>query len=444
MRRSGTIVTLLLLAVGVAAGQSWNSAYEDALAATRKGEWDKARASFKQAAAYRTEDVSTTTFLPGPASERKKWRNGAPYSPNFSAAYCSYRLAFATNDPPQRSAHFKVAAAEFETLIAKGQLSYETFYFLNACFAALGDTAKRLALDEKFAASAGKITWKVDTEIVSPEELAMIAQTVGGGQPSDPGATTTPVGTGPGGTGTPPAAGTRVPPIATKYALIVGNSESKLEGLGVPFSADDAQVMREALILNAGYLPENVDLVVNATSAQLNASAKALADRLPDGATLFIYFSGVGVNVGGKDYLAGVDTTNPADTSSMTSKTELYEMFMGKGARVFAFFQAHRPISAGRYFGMEVPMVGAIAQTQATMPGQNVYSAVRNGKAVGLFTASITSVLNDLRANRIPILEFGWQVFYSIRNAGTGSLGGSSRQTPTLPVLTNLASDARF
>jgi hypothetical protein len=53
-------------------------------------------------------------------------------------------------------------------------------------------------------------------------------------------------------------------------------------------------------------------------------------------------------------------------------------------------------------------------------------------------------VLAEIRSNQIPIQEFGWQVFYRMRRAGTGNFGGGSNQTCTLPVLINIGSDAKF
>jgi hypothetical protein len=128
----------------------------------------------------------------------------------------------------------------------------------------------------------------------------------------------------------------------------------------------------------------------------------------------------------------------------MVAKMELYRLFMAKGARIFAFFQVNRTVANGRYFGMEVPLVGSMAQCQATIPGDTVQSFVRNGKTRGVYTDALAATLGEFRSNRVPIQEFGWQVFYRIRRGDSGSMGGGSRQTPTLPVLTNLASDARF
>ena len=117
---------------------------------------------------------------------------------------------------------------------------------------------------------------------------------------------------------------------------------------------------------------------------------------------------------------------------------------MVKGAHIFAFYETNRPIKEGRFFGMETPLVGSIAQSQATLPGDTVNAIVRNGKDVGIYVDAFNNVLAELRSNWIPISEFGWQLFYRIRRGDSGTTGGGSRQTPTLPVLTNMGADARF
>jgi hypothetical protein len=173
-------------------------------------------------------------------------------------------------------------------------------------------------------------------------------------------------------------------------------------------------------------------------------SAEALAQRVDQNATVYIYFSGVGLNIGGKDFLAGIDTESAMETGSMVAKAKLFNLFLSRGSTVYSFFQSHRLVTAGRYFGQEVPMVGQLSQMQACIPGGSVYSLVQNGKTVGLFTNSVVKVMADLRSNQVPILEFGWQVFNKMRKGESGTIGGSSIQTCTLPVLTNIASDARF
>lgn len=456
MLRSWMMLSVFVLGTALAGAQSWSQAYEKGLMEGRAGQWAEARQSFKQAAAYRTEDYAGPTTLPGPVTERRLWRGGAAYSPNFLAAYASYRLGGDTAGNT-RSDHFRTAAAEFEALQTKNQASAESFYFLNFIYTTLGDSEKRIKLDERFAAARNRLNWKVDTELVAPEELAAVQQLLGNQGPvittptTIPSTTTNPpVRPNPTNPTTNPTPipsiglGTRVPTMGNKFALIVGNSASRISGHAMPFASDDAQRVREALTMSAGYAEENVDVVINATAAQILASARALAERLPQDGTIFIYYAGAGVNIDGKDYLAGVDTEVASDTGSMLAKSALYQLFERKGAHIFSFFQVNRPTVNGRYFGMEVPPFGRIAQSQATLPNGTVYSHVSNGKTIGLYTDAFVATLNEFKTNQIPIQEFGWQLFYRIRRSGTGSDGGSSRQTPTLPVLTNLAAEAVF
>lgn len=454
MRKITVIVGLMALAVSMASSQGWMSAYEAGLTAAKGGKWAEARVAFKQAAAYRTDDVSGETTLPGSITERRKWRNGAPYSPNFLAAYAGFKHALGISGDEKTSMMGEVTS-EFEGLLAKNQHSAATFYFLNQIFIMSGNTEKRLQLQEKYQSVASKLTWRIDGDGMLPEDVAAVAQTYPGTSPSTTSSsnptTTTQAGTSttvttPTGTGTQPVAppAGMVSPLPEKYALIIGNAMSGIDGAGLAFASDDAQRVREALVTHAGYLDSNIDLILNATAEQIRTSVKALADRIPEEATVFIYFTGVGANLDGKDFLAGVDASSLTDSNAMVAKAEVYAALMRKGAKIYAFFQANRQVQTGRYFGMEVPMVGRIAQVQATLPGAGVASYMRNGKEVGLFTDSLVGTFAELRTNRIPIQEFGWQVFYRMRRGGTGQFGGGSNQTPTLPVLINMSSDSKF
>jgi hypothetical protein len=237
---------------------------------------------------------------------------------------------------------------------------------------------------------------------------------------------------------------TTVPGIPTKYALIIGNSESKMDGGAMPFAGDDAQMVRQALVENAGYLDQNIEVVINATSEQIASTVNALSSRVGDKGTVLIYFSGVGASMDGKDYLAGVDSDVTNDSSTMIAKDDIYKAFMLKGARVFAFYQCNRPIVDGHFFGSEYPLVGSISQMQATLPGQSVFGINTGGSLVGLFTNGFVSTLKTIRSNQTPIMDFGWQLFYTLRRGDTGEQGGSSNQSPSLPVVTNMAADARF
>ena len=449
--RSWMMAVFAVLAT-VGFSQSWTGEYEKGLEAARNGDWMSARTAFQQAVAYRTEDTDKPTNLPGPVTEVRRWRNGAPYSPNFLAAYSAYRQGMALKDQ-ERATLLNQAAGELELLLDKGQTSRESFYFLNAIYSTLGDTAKRQALEAKFSKIDGKANWKVDTEPISPEEKALIANVPGGGgtAPTNTGGTTSkpgeplkiPANSRPGTVPTAPIVGP-VASLNNKYALIIGNSDSRFGDLKISFAADDAQLLRESLVANAGYPEANIDLVINASAEQIRKSAEALSQRVDENAIVMIYFSGVGVNMGGKDYLTGIDSESLMDAGSMASKNELLQMFLAKGARVFAFFQTHRPITNGRYFGQEVPMIGRLSQMQACIPGGQAYGFIQGGKEVGLFTHAMTRVFVQQRSNQLPILEYGWQVFNKMRRGDTGTTGGSSRQACTLPVLTNMASDARF
>ncbi len=434
----------MAVATVVVQAQPWSSAYDEGLKASGTKNWTAAREAFRKAIGYRPEDVSGPTNLPGPAGEQRQWRNGSPYSPNFLAAYAAYRDGLLQTSVDSKNELWKTASAELETLVAKGQGSKEAFYFLNQIYMATSNAAARTALQSKLASGKG-LDWKVDVSAVLPEDVAGLnaaipssnrAVTVKAGDPLEKASGQS---TGPIKAGSVPLA-----PVPTKYALIIGNSETKLPDAAVPFAADDAQTIRDGLVTSAGYVVENCELVINGTAQQMIAGANALASRIPDNATVTIFFSGVGANLDGKDYLAGVDTELPNDTSTMLAKGELFRLFMAKGSRIFAFFQASRTIRDGRYFGQEFPLVGSIAQIQGTRPGEQVFSTLRNGKQTGIFTGAFVSVLADLNSTAVPIMEFGWEVFYRMRRGDTGTTGGASRQIATLPVLTNMGSDARF
>jgi hypothetical protein len=451
------VVLLGIALAGMASAQAWMSAYESGLKAARALQWMEARQHFQQAAAYRPEDVATPTTLPGPVTEQRRWRGGAPYSPNFLAAYSAYRAALESPDQTRREQLLRTAAEEFEALMARGQASPETFFFLNEGYLLLGQEQQRQQLATRFANMRGRIVWRVDTEVVAPDELARIDTGVRT-QPAAtdnviraedlarPGAgTTTPlVRAGDRALETPATVFGRVQPLTNKYALIIGNAEGQLREGSVPFAADDAMRVREALVAFGGYMEHNIDVVVNASAAEIMAAARALAERVPERGTVFLYFSGVGSNLDGRDFLAGVDASSITDSSAMVAKSDLYRLFMQRGASIFAFFQAARPLVGGRYFGMEVPLVGSLAQVQATLPGEGVFSTVKGGRQVGLFTDALTMVMAEFRSNQIPIQEFGWQLFYRLRRGDAGTTGGGARQTPTLPVLTHMGTDARF
>ncbi|MBS1718109.1 MAG: hypothetical protein JSS72_10315 [Armatimonadetes bacterium] len=427
--RSFLPTAALLAASATSFGQAWRSSYESALSAAKAQHWADARKGFKDAIAYRTEDQSNATPLPGPASDRKLWRNGSPYSPNFLAAYCEYRLGVTASGGDSQK-HYETALKEFETLLRKGQVGKETFYFAAACASQLNDGAKKQELLTRM--NNAVLAWKVDTDPLTPEEKGAISGTASGVTTVGGVHTITPTQTiNPG----------QVSPGAleqlgdnSKFALLIGNSEGKISDTA--FASESIQLVRKSITTNAGYLDSNVELVVNGTAKQIQTTAKALADRVPIGGTVFIYFVGSGVNLDGKDYLAGVEAEKGDSTEGMVAKQAIYDMFAEKGAKIFAFYEANRPIVNGRFFGSEVPYTGYIAQTQATLPGDVVGAITQeNGKKVGLFTMGFTTALAELRGNRIPMKEVCWQAFYKIRRG---------KQTPTIPVFITMPDDSKF
>ena len=457
-------LTLFVLAAASSAAfaQGWSDSYSKALGALGKGDFVAARQSFQDAIALRPEDQSDPTSLPGPVTDPRRWRDGAPYSPNFGSAYCTFRMADAASGT-DRTKLFDEAARQFETLLTKGQASPEAFYFLMRIYTATRDVVKQNALQARLGVEQGALKWKVDGAVITPEERAAVASLVPrpqvqgnqgstGAQQGNTGSTppkttvikASDLNTSGGNTaiGSPVPPGTsaiagRVPTIDTKYAIVIGNSESMMPDAKVAFASSDAMMIREALVQHAGYAEENVDVVVNATASQIMASVGAIADRMPLDGTVLIYFTGAGYNISGKDYYAGIDAESPQDSMHMVAVMDVYKKFLSKGANIFAFNQASRTISSGAYFGKETALYGRVAQMEATIPGGPINSLVVNGTEVGAYTKAVADVLADWRSDQVPIMEFVWQVFYKMRQGG-------GPQTPTLPVLTVLSSDARF
>jgi hypothetical protein len=128
----------------------------------------------------------------------------------------------------------------------------------------------------------------------------------------------------------------------------------------------------------------------------------------------------------------------------MLGKSEIYAPFIAKGSSIFVFFELDRPFSAQeRYFGMEIPAVGRIAQMQSNSPGERAYATVADGKTYGVYAYAMAQVLKGMRNNRVPINDFAWATFYEVRK-GTNEGGGGGSQTPTLPVAISMSTTARF
>lgn len=520
----GALLGLLVIATASASAQAWVDSYAKGLSLAKASDWPMARQSFLNAHKSRAGDSADATRLPGPITEPRVWRGGAPYSPKFAAAYCAWRWALETSDSDERSRLLKAAIDESSELLKAGQRSSEAYAVLLQAGALARDSASEGYAKETWS-KFPSFNWKVDTEMITqedrlltenvraqlhtlvpqagaqtdtaptqpkpgdvkpnevkpaqtkPNEVKPPKETKPTDPPVDPaaGAQTgakpprvTPPGAADPGTGrkaetVPPPATTTGPgglveikaqdvgqgttaageiiPVETKFALLLGTSQSKLAETRQPFGASDIQLVKEALIAHAGYPEANIEVITDPTAEQMKMAAESLAERMPSGSTLFLFYSGGAINLGGVDYLAGSDAATLYQTGSMVKKDTLLESFTRKGARVFSFYQVSRPVNEGRVFGSQIPALGSVSQMMGTLEGGAASSVFVDGKEVGLFALGIRRVLEQFRSPAIPISEFAWQVFYSMRG---GKSGLGAIQTPTLPVLILLESDSRF
>lgn len=422
------VLSLCALASVTATAQKWAHAYQEGLEAAKRSDWAKARERFLDAIADRPQDSASPSTVGSSVLDRQPWRNGSPYSPNFAAAYCSFKLAATSPDGPVRKQHLETAISGFNTLINGGQESIESLLFLAAAYAAANDTSTSSKVQERLNKVDPAKSFKVDREVLEFADLRVLQGTAAPGEE----------GTGIGRINDilNPAPGDMVgvvPVLDYKFALIVGNNTAS----GGSFGAADANLIRSALMRHGGYAESNIVVLTGATSDQIAAAADQLSSRMPENGTILIFYSGnVHTDENGRDYLVGTEG------GKGILKTELFQRFVSKAASVFSFFQVDRPVgNSGVYFGRDVPAVGKIAQCIGTAPGERTQSAAIGGETHGVYAAAFAEVLGEVRNNRIPILDFAWELFYKVRS-GASQAGGL--QTPTLPVLASLDGAARF
>lgn len=431
MKRMRFILVLLLACAAVAASaQAWKDAYERGLRLAKQGNWADAQKAFEGAIADRPEDTQDASTVGAAVTTRTVWRNGAPYSPNFAVAYCSFKMAAGAETEEARKAHLSAAIEGFEKLVSGGKASVEAMVLLASAYAAMGNMEQASRVQRALTELDLSKAFKVDTEMLDPGDLGVISGTAGPGtQPSGSDPLLLPSRFG------------LVPVLDFKYALLIGNAEG--DG-GQEFAENDVDALREALIKHAGYAEANIVVLKNADVATIRREAEALAERMPESGTLFLYFSGAGFydESQKKDFLKGVDS-QAGRVETMLGKVDLYRVFMAKGATIFAFFQVDRPMSlTGGYFGREVPSLGRIAQCHGTMPGENVHGLFIEGKPYGVYTRAMILALEELHSNQIQVDEFCWQVFDRIRSGAGAGVGGV--QVPTLPVVVGMTPSARF
>lgn len=439
MRTFKIVLALSLAASAVgAAAQEWVRPYEEALRLSKAGAWPEAKAKFLDAVAIRGDDTDKASQVGGSIADRRPWRGGAPYSPNFGAAYATFKMAADAPDMKIRKERLAEAITRFRALLDKDQVSQETLLFLAASYAANEQNRDAQQTQDRLNALDASKAFRIDQEMLDPMDVAALRGTaIPGGNIGDPRTGAMQPNELPRvGVGT--AAGV-VPPLDFKFALLIGNSQG-----GPDFAVNDVDLLAEALSKHGGYDMDHIVVLKNPTVAQMRQATTALAAQVPDSGTVTIFYTGTGVNdeSNGKDYVGGSDSRGTP--GSMFAKTDLYAPFISKGASIFAFFQVDRPLSnTERYFGMEIPQVGRIAQMQSNSPGERAYGTVAEGKHYGVYAYAMASVLRSMRNNRIPIADFVWQTFYEVRR-GSGEGGGGGSQTPTLPVAVSMATTARF
>ncbi len=430
MKRMRFILVLLLACAAIAASaQPWKDAYERGLRLAKQGNWADAQKAFQEAIADRPEDTQDASTVGAAVTSRTVWRNGAPYSPNFAVAYCSFKLAATAQAEEARRQHLAAAIEGFDKLVTGGKASVEAMVLLASAYAAAGNMEQASRVQRALTEMDLSKAYKADTEILDQGDLGVISGTAG--------PTSQPSGSDP---LLLPSRFGLVPVLDFKYALLIGNAE----GSGQEFAVNDVDAIREALIKHAGYAEGNIIVLKNADVATIRREAEALAERIPESGTLFLYFSGSGFydEAQRKDFLKGVDS-QPGRVETMLGKQDLYRVFMGKGATIFAFYQVDRPMSLnGGYFGREVPSLGRIAQCHGTMAGESVHGVFVEGKQYGVYTRAMILALEDLHSNQIQVDEFCWQVFDRIRSGVGAGVGGV--QVPTLPVVVGMTPSARF
>jgi uncharacterized caspase-like protein len=98
---------------------------------------------------------------------------------------------------------------------------------------------------------------------------------------------------------------------AAKLALVIGNSQYRSDR-ALPNAGNDARLMARALARLGFSVTEQYDL----SRERLVAVVNDFADRLPAGATAFVYYAGHGMQIGGSNYLTPVDMPITSETSA--------------------------------------------------------------------------------------------------------------------------------
>ncbi|MEP0767617.1 MAG: caspase family protein [Fimbriimonadia bacterium] len=445
-RRLLTLILVLVLALpaAVSGQEPWVAPYLEGLKAAKEKDWGTARGAFEAAIAIRAEDSGSQVWFKRGPTQRDLWRGGAPYTPNFAAAYCTYRLAVESGDGAVARSHYEDAAKRLAALLSKEQFAPLIYSLLVASYTAMGDEAKKTEVLSDYAQkrAANLLKVRVDTEFVLPEDLAATKKLNGTPQTGS-GETTGPKPAVPSDLAT---AGP-VPFNPLKHAILIGNSRYHGSIGDVPNAINDCYLMRDALTKHAGYDPANVVILAEPTYEEMLAGVQQFAAKLPPGAIVFFFYTGAGrVNTADKvDYLIPNGAPNRDAFSSFVRKNDLLYMFVGKAERTIAVFQVDRLQEPnGMCFGDDLPVGGSIAYVRACMTGERCQTKLTASGINGLWASAAAWVLeNRMRGPRIAIESFCWEILDRVLSVNTGARA-ESRQTPLLPNYSLLSQDATF
>lgn len=107
--------------------------------------------------------------------------------------------------------------------------------------------------------------------------------------------------------------------VAEKFALVIGNRDYSRADQSLPNAARDAELMAESLRKLGFQVSERRNL----KRADFVSAVSDFAERLPEGATAFVYYAGHGMQIGGNNFLTPVDL---APTSEQTISVKSYPL----------------------------------------------------------------------------------------------------------------------
>lgn len=186
-----------------------------------------------------------------------------------------------------------------------------------------------------------------------------------------------------------------------KYALIIGNSNYQSGKSSLKNPANDAKLMAQSLQKLGFDIQQFTDL----NKAGMVTAVQAFADRLPQGATSVVFYSGHGMQIGGASYLLPVDMALTSETAvalrAYPLKKLLERVSASKSSVNIVILDACRdnpfqPMPAVRYRNFRNLGLGPVVAPRGTFvaystsPGQ---LAADGAGANSVYTSTLASAL---------------------------------------------------